>query len=63
MPCRNPRVDLVPITGSGKLKPDKTLTLVGAHGDDVVRDIYADFRSETVFTAGEDGFVRAFRAV
>ena len=59
---RDPRVDLVPITASGQLKPNKMLTLVGAHGEDIVRHVYADFSSETVYTAGEDGFVRAFKA-
>lgn len=61
--CRNPHVDLVPLSDNGKLRLDKRLTIVGAHGEEIVRDLYGDFASETVFTAGEDGAVRAFRAV
>lgn len=40
---------------------DHVIRLAGAHGEEVVRSIYADPASETVYTAGEDGRVAAFR--
>lgn len=33
--------------------------LPGAHGEDIVRDIYIE--GDTTFTCGEDGIVRAWR--
>ena len=58
----NPHLDFIPITPRGKLKPQKKLTIIGAHGEEVVRDIFGDFQTETIFTCGEDGYVRSFRA-
>ncbi|KAI9829992.1 MAG: ERAD-associated protein [Phylliscum demangeonii] len=35
--------------------------LPNAHGEDIVRTVYLNARTETVFTAGEDGLVKAWR--
>ncbi|KAL2039336.1 hypothetical protein N7G274_008004 [Stereocaulon virgatum] len=55
-------LDLVPLryadTWSFDLK--STIRLPGAHGEDIVRSMCTDH--DTVFTAGEDGLIRAWRA-
>ncbi|OKL56014.1 hypothetical protein UA08_08640 [Talaromyces atroroseus] len=35
--------------------------LPGAHGEEIVRAVHIDDQSRTVFTGGEDGFIRAWR--
>jgi hypothetical protein len=39
----------------------ETIRLAGAHGEDVVRSIYMD-EAGAIYTAGEDGQVKAWRA-
>ncbi|KAH7042680.1 WD40-repeat-containing domain protein [Macrophomina phaseolina] len=36
--------------------------LAGAHGEEIVRDVFIDSQSSTIFTCGEDGRVRSWRA-
>ncbi|KAI9842766.1 MAG: hypothetical protein M1837_006949 [Sclerophora amabilis] len=66
------RLDLVPLTKVTASLPSSSaqswqfnLTsiarLPGAHGEDVVRDVFVDDNSQTVFTGGEDGHVRAWK--
>ncbi|CAI7636561.1 unnamed protein product [Penicillium pancosmium] len=57
------RLDLVPLVSSPTWQFDKdnTWRLPGAHGDEVVRAVYLDEQSQSVFTGGEDGYVRAWK--
>lgn len=62
------RLDLIPITknSNGPLEYDfnleKRVQLPGAHGEEIVRDIFTDIHTRTTFTCGEDGFIRAWKA-
>ncbi|OQE46307.1 hypothetical protein PENCOP_c001G00363 [Penicillium coprophilum] len=57
------RLDLVPLVSSPswKLDRDNLWRLPRAHCEEVVRSVYLDEQSQSVFTCGEDGFVRAWR--
>ncbi|KAJ8110418.1 hypothetical protein OPT61_g6734 [Boeremia exigua] len=60
------RVDLVPVRkGAGVLQYDYDLTksvrLPGAHGEEVVRDLFTDTHTQTTYTVGEDSHVRAWK--
>ncbi|KAJ5914999.1 hypothetical protein N7504_003882 [Penicillium tannophilum] len=57
------RLDLVPLVSSPswKFDQDNLWRLPGAHGDEVVRSVYLDEQSQSVFTCGEDGFVRVWK--
>ncbi|KAJ5676789.1 uncharacterized protein N7477_002422 [Penicillium maclennaniae] len=57
------RLDLVPLVSSPSWQFDKDnlWRLPGAHGEEVVRSIYLDEQSQSVFTGGEDGYVRAWK--
>ncbi|OGM50009.1 WD domain protein [Aspergillus bombycis] len=57
------RLDLVPLTSnpSWQFNQENLWRLPGAHGEEVVRSIYLDEQSQSVFTCGEDGFVRAWK--
>ncbi|EAW07370.1 WD repeat protein [Aspergillus clavatus NRRL 1] len=56
------RLDLVPlIPDPWRLDQANLWRLPGAHGEEVVRSIYLDEQGRTVFTGGEDGFVRAWK--
>ncbi|KAF7117077.1 hypothetical protein CNMCM5793_005761 [Aspergillus hiratsukae] len=58
------RLDLVPlIPDPWRFDQANIWRLPGAHGEEVVRSIYVDEQSHSVFTGGEDGFVRAWKAV
>ncbi|KAF2646605.1 WD40 repeat-like protein [Massarina eburnea CBS 473.64] len=37
-----------------------TLQLPGAHGEEIVRDLFTDVHTRTTYTCGEDGYVRAW---
>ncbi|EED22240.1 WD repeat protein [Talaromyces stipitatus ATCC 10500] len=56
-------LDLFPITPSPTWGFDYTNVwrLPEAHGEEIVRAVYLDEQSRTVFTGGEDGFIRAWR--
>ena len=59
-------LDLVPLRSKQQnaveFDDDNTVRLEGAHGEEVVRSVcYGDGTSPNVFTAGEDGHVRAWR--
>lgn len=78
MKCRNSRVDLVPIQDAQSLNLERRIVLEGAHGEEIVRSIIVDetvrnaaehpvpftynLQHGTIFTAGEDGQIKAFRA-
>jgi len=47
--------------GSWELDPYNTIRLPGAHGEEIVRSMYFDHSAHTIFTAGEDGKIKAWR--
>ncbi|KAI9932071.1 hypothetical protein ASPWEDRAFT_154529 [Aspergillus wentii DTO 134E9] len=57
------RLDLIPLLSSPSWQLDQNnlWRLPGAHGDEVVRSVYLDEQSKSVFTGGEDGFVRVWK--
>ncbi|KAJ6001323.1 hypothetical protein N7499_002764 [Penicillium canescens] len=57
------RLDLVPLVSGPewKLDQENLWRLPGAHGEEVVRSVCLDEQSQSVFTCGEDGFVRAWK--
>lgn len=60
------RIDLVPIyKRADVLQYDydlaKSARLPGAHGEEIVRDLFTDTHSRTTYTVGEDGQVRAWK--
>ncbi|RAL05285.1 WD repeat protein [Aspergillus ibericus CBS 121593] len=57
------RLDLIPLvsTPSWRFDQDSLWRLPGAHGEEVVRSVYLDEQTQSVFTCGEDGFVRAWK--
>ncbi|KAK6496707.1 hypothetical protein TWF481_001695 [Arthrobotrys musiformis] len=48
--------------GTWALGGEDAVRLVGGHRGEVVRCIYVDMKNETVYTGGEDGLVKAWRA-
>ncbi|KIY02828.1 uncharacterized protein Z520_01293 [Fonsecaea multimorphosa CBS 102226] len=57
----NSRVDLIRVNRGVGLNFDQRIVLENAHGGEVVRSIFADETDGTIFTAGEDGRIMAFR--
>ncbi|KAL4909760.1 hypothetical protein BDW74DRAFT_173256 [Aspergillus multicolor] len=57
------RLDLIPLvpTPSWRFDEQSLWRLPGGHGEEVVRSIYIDEQNQSVFTCGEDGFVRSWR--
>ncbi|KAJ5091363.1 hypothetical protein NUU61_006233 [Penicillium alfredii] len=57
------RLDLVPLVSSPtwQFDQDNLWRLPGAHGEEIVRSVYLDEQSRSVFTCGEDGYVRAWK--
>lgn len=59
------RLDLVRLDSATDLetKPqlnlNHKLTIEPAHGEEVIRSIYIDDETQTIYTAGEDGYIRA----
>ncbi|KAF2269333.1 WD40 repeat-like protein [Lojkania enalia] len=61
-------LDLVPVHKNISAGPlqyeydiEKSVRLSGAHGEEIVRDLFTDVHSETTYTCGEDGFVCAWK--
>lgn len=52
-------VNLVPFSGDWNLDQDNAISIADAHGEDIVRSVC--LIGETIFTAGEDGSIRAWR--
>ncbi|KAF1363599.1 WD40 repeat-like protein [Lizonia empirigonia] len=65
--CDESRLDLVPIHKgtAGPLDYGYNLTnsirLPGAHGEEIVRDLFTDTHTQTTYTVGEDGYIRAWK--
>ena len=57
------RLDLIPLRHafSWDLDAEATVRLPGGHGEEIIRSMVVDNGSSCVFTAGEDGMVRAWR--
>ncbi|OJJ69699.1 hypothetical protein ASPBRDRAFT_198343 [Aspergillus brasiliensis CBS 101740] len=57
------RLDLIPLVSepSWRFDQENLWRLPGAHGEEVVRSVYLDEKSQSVFTCGEDGYVRAWK--
>ena len=58
------QLDLVPLRhmrSDWKFDSDNAVRLSGAHGEEIVRSMCFDHGSDTIFTAGEDGKIRAWR--
>ncbi|KAJ5096734.1 hypothetical protein N7456_007455 [Penicillium angulare] len=57
------RLDLVPLISGPNWQFDQEnlWRLPGAHGEEVVRSVYLDDKTQSVFTCGEDGYVRAWK--
>jgi len=56
-------LDLIPLNHAVAWEVDlsRTVRLSGAHGDEIVRTVYIDSQSSTIYTGGEDGAVKAWR--
>ncbi|KAF2730244.1 WD40 repeat-like protein [Polyplosphaeria fusca] len=61
-------LDLVPVQkdlSGGPLQwefdLEKSVRLVGAHGEELVRDVFTDVHGHTTYTCGEDGCIRAWK--
>ncbi|KAK2784918.1 hypothetical protein FQN53_008104 [Emmonsiellopsis sp. PD_33] len=57
-------LDITPLVSSPQYQFDQSNTwrLPGAHGEEVVRSVFLDDNSKTIFTCGEDGYVRSWKA-
>ncbi|KIW69345.1 hypothetical protein PV04_05226 [Phialophora macrospora] len=55
------RVDLVKVDRGIGLGLDRRIVLEDTHGGEIVRSVYVDDEHGTIFTAGEDGQIAAFR--
>ncbi|KAL2863727.1 WD repeat protein [Aspergillus lucknowensis] len=57
------RLDLIPLfpTPSWRFDEQNSWRLPGGHGEEVVRSVYIDEQTQSVFSCGEDGFVRAWK--
>ncbi|OJI96985.1 hypothetical protein ASPVEDRAFT_78730 [Aspergillus versicolor CBS 583.65] len=57
------RLDLIPLAPAPSWRFDEQnlWRLPGGHGEEVVRSVYVDGQNQSVFTCGEDGFVRAWK--
>ncbi|MCJ1380626.1 hypothetical protein MMC17_003734 [Xylographa soralifera] len=56
-------LDLIPLnrTVGWELGRSRTVRLLKAHDDEIVRTVYIDSQSSTIYTGGEDGVVKAWR--
>ncbi|RAR16102.1 WD40 repeat-like protein [Stemphylium lycopersici] len=61
-------LNLIPITKGSNGPLDYTfdlgnsISLPGAHGEEIVRDLFTDIQTHTTYTCGEDGQVRAWKS-
>ncbi|KAF1832175.1 WD40 repeat-like protein [Decorospora gaudefroyi] len=65
--CDEGTLNVIPITkgADGPLDYgfdlEKNVLLPGAHGEEVVRDMFTDIHTHTTYTCGEDGQIRAWK--
>ncbi|KAF2746150.1 WD40 repeat-like protein [Sporormia fimetaria CBS 119925] len=63
------KLDIIPLRKNEQTKEplayecdlDAKVAIPGAHGEEIVRDLFVDVHSNTTFTVGEDGHVRAWK--
>ncbi|KAL4787467.1 WD40-repeat-containing domain protein [Aspergillus varians] len=57
------RLDLIPLVQSPtwRFEQQNLWRLPGGHGEEIVRSVYVDEQNQSVFTCGEDGFVRSWK--
>lgn len=57
-------LDIVPLRRQPRWTLDRSnnIRLPGAHGEDIVRSLYLNGDGSTIYTAGEDGLIKAWRA-
>ncbi|MCJ1391859.1 hypothetical protein MMC18_004726 [Xylographa bjoerkii] len=56
-------LDLIPLkyTAGWEMDMSRTVRFSGAHDDEIVRTVYIDSQSSTIYTGGEDGTINAWR--
>ncbi|MCJ1398340.1 hypothetical protein MMC11_001538 [Xylographa trunciseda] len=56
-------LDLIPLdhTAGWEVDVSRTVRLLGAHDDEIVRTVYIDSQSSAIYTGGEDGAVKVWR--
>ncbi|KAF1994246.1 WD40 repeat-like protein [Amniculicola lignicola CBS 123094] len=61
-------LDLIPVEKTIQDPPlqysyslEKSIRLPGAHGEEIVRDVFTDVHTHTTYTCGEDGHIRAWK--
>ncbi|KAH4121685.1 hypothetical protein HBI56_155390 [Parastagonospora nodorum] len=63
----NSQLALIPLTNSSPAPLDyafdlgKSIQLPGAHGEEIVRDMFTDIHTRTTYTCGEDSHIRAWK--
>lgn len=57
------QIDLIPFSYGATWSFDESnvVRLLGAHEEEIVRSMYIDEASQAIFTAGEDGLIKAWR--
>ncbi|EAT81657.2 hypothetical protein SNOG_11158 [Parastagonospora nodorum SN15] len=64
---KHSQLALVPLTNSSPAPLDyafdlgKSIQLPGAHGEEIVRDMFTDIHTRTTYTCGEDSHIRAWK--
>ena len=58
--CSESQLDLVSMKGGVEPDLDSRIVVQGAHGEEIVRSLFVDTSNDTIFTAGEDGCIKAF---
>ncbi|KAF2125397.1 WD40 repeat-like protein [Dothidotthia symphoricarpi CBS 119687] len=62
------RLDLVPVRKNSsapldyQYNLDQSTRFPGAHGEEIVRDLYTDVHTQITYTCGEDGHIRAWKS-
>ena len=62
-PVSKQYLDLISLRSSSSwtFQQSSTIRLPGAHGEEIIRSLYIDQLSQAIFTAGEDGLIKAWR--
>ena len=59
-PSSKSQVDLLNMKGGVEPDLNSRVVLQGAHREEIVRSLFVDTSNDTIFTAGEDGCIKAF---
>ena len=64
--CNNDSVSFklmpFPFDSSNGISIEQAIHLVGAHGDEVVRAVHIDIPNQCIYTGGEDGIIKVWKA-